>query len=113
MGDVIGRIEIVMMRDGKLPSNIDGLNDFQVTEALSALLMHHARKTAGKPLLLNERIKKGLYESLLHIFGGDDGLPIINGLAWCISRINLRMARDKRIDTDLFMELRPDILPKS
>lgn len=113
MPEVLGRIEIVVMRDGKLPANVEGLNDFQTINALSSLLSHVNMRMADKPLPLDKRLKERLYEALLLIFGGDDGFPIINAMAWCINRVSAKMARDRRIETDLTMELRPDILPKS
>ncbi len=113
MGDILGRIEIVVMRDGKLPANVEGLNDFQVVNSLSSLLKHVNARMANKPMLLDENTKKRLYENLMHIFGGEDGFPIINAMAWCINRVSAKMARDKRVETDLIMDLKPEVLLKS
>jgi len=95
MTRAIGKIEITVSDDGKAPMTVTGLDDFKTIAVLSSVLLYANAKMAEKPLPLSDKIKHELYTGLLKIFGGDDGFPIINAMAWCINRVSLRMARDK------------------
>jgi hypothetical protein len=98
--EVIGKIEIFVFRDGKMPARVEGLDDFQQINVLSSLISHINRRMADKPddfwkKYFGNEVRKRLYVTLLAIFGSDDGFPIINALAWTINRVSQRMARDK------------------
>lgn len=93
---VLGRIEIVVMKDGKAQMHVEGLDEWQLLNVLSSEIHHVNRRIAGKPMKIDEPTKGKLYSALASIFGTEDGFPIIDGLAWCLNRVAARMARDKK-----------------
>lgn len=97
MADLLGKIEIFVFNDGKCPMTAsDSLSDFQIQNVLSSLIVKVNQTMTPRDVRPSEKIKQQLYNALLQIFGGDDGFPIIAGLAWCINRVNLKMSEDKR-----------------
>lgn len=94
--EVLGRINIVVMKNGKAPMKVEGLDEWQILNVLSSQIHHINKRMAEKPMALDERTKGKLYNALKEIFGTEDGFPIINALAWCLNRVAARMARDKQ-----------------
>lgn len=92
---VLGRIEIVVMKDGKAPMHVEGLDEWQILNVLSSEIHHVNARMANKPMEIDKLTKEKLYNAIASIFGTEDGFPIINGLAWCLNRVAARMSRDK------------------
>ncbi len=95
MAEVKGRIDIVVMKDGKAPMQVEGISEWDLLNVLSSELSHVNARMAGKPMLIDEKTKKRLYDALANIFGTQDGFPMLNALAWCFNRIAKKMERDK------------------
>lgn len=93
--EVLGKIDIVVMKNGKAPMRVEGLDEWQLLNVLSSEISHINARMAGKPMKVSDKEKHKLYDSLAKLFGTEDGFPIINALAWCINRIAARMERDK------------------
>lgn len=94
--EVLGKIDIVVMKDGKAPMKVEGLTEWQLMNVLSSQIHHINMRMAEKPMKLDEMTKGKPYKALKDIFGTEDGFPIINALAWCLNRVAARMARDKK-----------------
>lgn len=96
MGEVIGRIDIAVFKDGKAPMRVEGLDEWQMLNVLSSEINHINARMAGKNLRIDEQTKHKLYAMLANIFGTEDGFPIINALSWCLNRVAARMEREKK-----------------
>lgn len=94
--EVLGRIEIVVMKNGKAPMHVDGLDEWQLLNVLSSEISHINARMAGKPMKIEDKVKGKLYQALASIFGTEEGFPIINGLSWCLNRVAAKMAKDKK-----------------
>jgi len=101
--EVLGRISIVVMKSGKAPMNVEGLDEWQLLNVLSSEISHINARMAGKPMKLDEMTKGKLYHALQAIFGTEDGFPIIDALAWCLNRVAARMSRDKKKEEPIIL----------
>jgi hypothetical protein len=101
--EVLGRIDIVVMKNGKAPMKVEGLDEWQILNVLSSQIHHINMRMAEKPMKLDDQTKGKLYKALKDIFGTEDGFPIINALAWCLNRIAARMARDKKKEEPIIL----------
>jgi hypothetical protein len=94
--EVLGRIDIVVMKNGKAPMRVEGLDEWQLLNVLSSQINHINARMAGKPMKLDQMTKGKLYGALASIFGTEEGFPILNALSWCLNRVASRMERDKK-----------------
>jgi hypothetical protein len=94
--EVLGRIDIVVMKSGKAPMRVEGLDEWQLLNVLSSQIKHINARIAGKPMKVDERTKHKLYGMLSNLFGTEDGFPIINALCWALNRVAARMEREKK-----------------
>lgn len=101
--EVLGRIDIVVMKGGKAPMHVEGLDEWQLLNVLSSQIHHINARVAGKAMKLDDQTKGKLYKALKDIFGTEDGFPIINALAWCLNRVAARMGRDKKKEEPIIL----------
>lgn len=100
---VLGKIEIVVMKNGKAPMHVEGLDEWQILNVLSSEIHHVNMRMAEKPMKIDDQTKGRLYHALQSIFGTEDGFPIIDALAWCLNRVAARMARDKKKEEPIIL----------
>lgn len=101
--EVIGRVDMVVMRNGKAPMRVEGIDEWQLLNVLSSQITHINERIAGKPLKLTEEEKKKIFYMVANLFGANNGFEIINALSWCINRVAAKMERDKKKSIPLIL----------
>lgn len=114
--EVIGKLEIWLMKNGKMPSQVEGMDEYQTINVLSSLISHINKQMAGKDREYwkkweRDEIKQKLYQTLAGMFGTEDPYPIMNALVWCLNRVNLRNADSRHVVVP-DLPVAPEVLKK-